>query len=397
MLKKLGLALAGIVLIAATLPPIVLNRGDTVTVSCPVRMTTVKSSTGKSIKITCPGPAATPTPVPPTPVPTPTPPVAPTPSPTPTPVPPTPTPTVAPTPVPTIAPTPVPTVAPTPTPVVRTRTVTSIVDLKTALKDNTLDEIIVKNGTYTVSPASNIAANSLWIGADYASRTRAVTVRAETKGGVTFDGAGALYFGGLTFVAGAHDQIWDGFNFKNGQPTSTGVITFGGAGGPGYEAPGPYNITLRNISITNINAHNEKNDHAIYFSQALGTGPHDILLEDIYIDGGAATSPPALSSAIHVYHSDATHPNVTNLTIRRLTVQGTYQALIFWDSSFRNIRIEDSTVTGALNTAVRVEDTVAASNLIFDNVQTSGSKSVGFYSSAGANPPGVTFINSTFK
>ena len=62
-----------------------------------------------------------------------------------------------------------------------------------------------------MSPASSQASNSLWIGSRYASRTRAVIVRAETRGGVTFDGGGTTYFGGISFEDGAHDQTWDGF------------------------------------------------------------------------------------------------------------------------------------------------------------------------------------------
>ncbi len=68
--------------------------------------------------------------------------------------------------------------------------VTSVAGLLTALADNSLDEIVVANGTYRVSPASSQASNSLWIGSRFAGRTRAVTVRAETRGGVTFDGGG---------------------------------------------------------------------------------------------------------------------------------------------------------------------------------------------------------------
>ena len=33
-----------------------------------------------------------------------------------------------------------------------------------------------------------------------------IVVRAETRGGVTFDGGGAAYFGGISFNAGAHHR-----------------------------------------------------------------------------------------------------------------------------------------------------------------------------------------------
>jgi hypothetical protein len=57
-----------------------------------------------------------------------------------------------------------------------------------------------------VSAAAVKPADSFWIGARYAGRTNPVTVRAETPGGVTFDGGGTTYFGGITFVEGAHHQ-----------------------------------------------------------------------------------------------------------------------------------------------------------------------------------------------
>ena len=114
---------------------------------------------------------------------------------------------------------------------------TSIPTLLAALDDNAVTDIVVANGTYRVSKASSQGTNSLWIGARFADRTRSVTVRAETRGGVTFDGGGTTYFGGLSFVEGAHDQTWDGFNFANGEATSTGIIVFGGYAGAAAAAP----------------------------------------------------------------------------------------------------------------------------------------------------------------
>ena len=46
-------------------------------------------------------------------------------------------------------------------------------------------------------------------------------------------------------MEGAHDQTWDGFNFANGEATSTGTIVFGGYAG---DAP-PHHITLRHIKL----------------------------------------------------------------------------------------------------------------------------------------------------
>ena len=99
--------------------------------------------------------------------------------------------------------TPTPTPAPTPNPSPGTSVrVTSIPALLTALDDNSVTDIVVANGTYRVSAAASKRSNSLWIGSRFADRTKAVTVRAETRGGVTFDGGGATYFGGLSLRGG---------------------------------------------------------------------------------------------------------------------------------------------------------------------------------------------------
>ena len=266
--------------------------------------------------------------------------------------------------------------------------VTSIPALLTALADNTVTDIVVANGTYRVSPASSQAANSLWIGSRFAGRTRPVTVRAETSGGVTFDGGGATGFGGLSFEEGAHDQTWDGFNFANGQATSTGVIMFGGYAGQAA----PHHITLRNIKVlASCTGHNDQNDHAVYFSYAVG-GPHDILIDGLTVDG---TGPTPLSSALHFYHSDSTNRNAWNTTIRRLVVNGTYTAIFLWDSTLRDITIDGATITNARYGAVRYEE--PGQRITLANMTSTGSGTFGFYSSAGDPPPGVTFINSSFR
>ena len=215
---------------------------------------------------------------------------------------------------------------------------TSVPALLSALADDTVTEIVVANGTYRVSPASRQKADSLWIGARYAGRTRPVTVRAETRGGVTFDGGGMTYYDAHVFVAGSHHQTWQGFVFANGTPTETGVICFGWAGSAALAGMvAPHHITLRDITIGRsiTSASTGSGDHAVYFSQAVG-GPHDILIDGLTVDGSGG-----LDSALHFYHSTATEKNAWNVTVRRLTVNGTRQAIQLWDATLRNIVIED--------------------------------------------------------
>jgi hypothetical protein len=267
--------------------------------------------------------------------------------------------------------------------------VTSIAALKTALADNNIGTITVANGTYAISTASSQQANSLWIGDQFASRTRPVLVRAETRGGVTFDGGGASYFGCISFEGSAHHQTWDGFNCANGTATDTGAIVFGGY----KDRPGaPHHITLRAFTVLgSVRGRSPlPRDHAVYFSYAPSGGVHDILIEDMYVDGAGG-----LSSAIHFYHSEPGIPNASNVTIRRLRVRGTDQAIILWDPTLRNIRIESSTITNARQIAIRYETTGSTGISLINNVST-GSGQSGFYSGQGAAPAGITFSGNSF-
>jgi hypothetical protein len=266
--------------------------------------------------------------------------------------------------------------------------VSSVPSLLNALANNAVSEIVVANGTYRVNPASRQTPDSLWIGSRFASRTRPVTVRAETTGGVTFDGGGSAYFGGITFAGGAHHQTWQGFTFANGTPTSTGVITFGGYAGQAA----PHHITLKDITIpasvtsTSPGPH----DHAVYFSHAVG-GPHDLVLDGLVVDGGGG-----LDSALHFYHSDSANANAWNVRVRRLRVTGTWQAVILWDKTLRDISIDDARITDARNVAV-VFESPGADGIVFSNFYSTGSGAGrGFYSTLGDRPPGVTFVNSSF-
>jgi len=78
-----------------------------------------------------------------------------------------------------------------------------------------------------------------------------------------------------------------GFRFANGEATDTGVIVFGGYAG----AAAPHHITLRAVEILGTcTGHNDRNEHAIYFSYAVG-GPHDILIDGLSVGRhGAATA-----------------------------------------------------------------------------------------------------------
>ena len=379
----------------------------------------VVSSVAAQFDVTAATPAATPTPDPtatpdPTPNPTPKPTATPAPTPTATPAPtstpaptatpvptqtagptstPAPTPTRAPTPTPapTATPTATPTPAPTTPPGAKTVNVASVPSLLSALADDSVDVIVVANGTYHISASGNQASDSLWIGSRYAGRTRPVTVRAATIGQVTFDGGGGG-LGGISFNGGAHDQTWDGFHFANGLVGSTGVIVFGGYAG----MAAPYDISLKHItvdsSIHRVNA--GATDHALYFSYAL-EGWHDILIEDFTV---VATDTMGLASGIHMDHgftSDAPNVAAHGVTVRRLTFTGntsiaSQQAILLWYPPIHDWLFDGATITNAGGFAIRFEST-PATNVVFENITSVNSG--GMYSSQGPDPAGVTLIN----
>lgn len=274
-----------------------------------------------------------------------------------------------------------------------TVTVASIPALLTALDNNNVGQIIVKNGTYRISPSNQTASNSLWIGGRFADRTRPILVRAETRGGVVFDGGGGSSFGGLSFEDGAHHQTWDGFTFANMAATETGIIEVGGY----VPRRAPHNIIVRNIVIKSsctgraTSASGRSWDHGIYIAHALGTGPYTLKFENITVDGRGG-----LASAVHFYHSTSGAPNASSVVVRGLRVTGTQQAVILWDSTMRNITIDDVVVDGALGYAVRYEG-AGSTGIVLSNITTRNSGYQGFYSTQGSRPTGVTFINNSFR
>jgi hypothetical protein len=285
-------------------------------------------------------------------------------------------------------------VTPVPPPTTNSVNVSSVAGILSALADDTVDEIVVANGTYSISGSGNQASNSLWIGSKFASRTRPITVRAQTTGGVIFD-AGGGYMGGMSINGGAHDQTWDGFQFANGTTSQTGVIVFGGYSG----LAAPYNITLRNFTIQHSvhRVGSGTTDHAVYFSYAL-EGWKNILVDHLTVD---ASDTMGLATAIHMDHGYASDaPNVaahdvtvTNLTFTGNTSAAGQQALILWQPPTKNWLFDTASITNAGGQAVRFES-IGASNIVFKNITSVNSH--GFYSSLGNPPPGVTITNCSF-
>ena len=233
-------------------------------------------------------------------------------------------------------------IPPDPPPVVgKSVTVTSVVSLLAALPDDTLDEIVVRNGTYAIAQSSVQAPNSLWIGSKFAARTRPILVRAETSRGVTFDAGGGN--GALWFNEGVHDQTWQGFAFANCRIDSTGIIESGG-----YATPPAHHITLRDIGIGASNkgsgsrAQGYARDHAVYIGHA-GYAVHDFTFEDIDIDCAGG-----LASGFHLYGA----PGAQNMTFRRFKIANAKFGVMVYESTLNGILFDTGTITGSSDYAV---------------------------------------------
>ena len=225
---------------------------------------------------------------------------------------------------------------------------------------------MVANGTYHLSASGEKQADSLWIGGDaYVNRTRPLTVRAETVGGVTFDGTGETgAYGGLSFEDGAHDQTWDGFNFANMKVEYTGVMEVGGY----LPRRTPYNITLRNMTVSRrargraTTSSGSTWDHGVYLAHAVGVGPHDILIENLTVDGRGN-----LASAVHWDHGDAANPPTWNVTVRGLHVTGTQSAIIPWVDGLHDITIDGADIADTKAYGVYFESN-GASRIVLKNI-----------------------------
>ena len=96
-------------------------------------------------------------------------------------------------------------------------------------------------------------------------------------------------------------------------------------------------------------------------------------------------------------HGDATNVAAHGVTVRNLTFRGNktitgQQGIILWTPPIRDWTFEGGTIIDAGGQAVRFESR-GASNIRFKDLVSVNSR--GFYSSMGANPPGVTFTNTS--
>lgn len=267
-------------------------------------------------------------------------------------------------------------------PSTKSTVVSSIAAIKTALADDTLDDIVVADGTYSCANATSELSNSLFFGSSFASRTRPCTIRAQTKGGVTFDGGGAT--NGLAVVEGAHDITFDGFGFANWAPVSSGVVYVSAA----------YNLAFKNITLmsTCLGTNSASFlDHGFYLSLAASPGLHDILVEDVTVIPPADTT-RLLHSAIQIYGTEAAY----NVTVRRLTATA-QDGLLIWGSAIHDCLFDTCTFTNC--TVFGVRQRYANTGLEYRATHSTGSGTQGYFCDVAVPdntaPTGTTFTSGT--
>jgi hypothetical protein len=259
--------------------------------------------------------------------------------------------------------------------------VSSISALLNARKLLTVSEVILVNGTYSMT----------WLDLGLV-RTQAapVLIRAETDGGVTLD-LGGSSSPHLLFRNGLAYEEWRGFKFANSHPSDNGVIMFGEGNGTAV-----HHLTLRNIeflsSITTGPGPNGNytNGQGLYFSWST-TGNHDIL-----VDGFVSNA--ELWAPIHIYHDEQAGPG-HDITIRNATINcsGSHgqMGIVAWSAEITGYLFEDIDIAGANEYGVRHN---SGGTMTFRRVTTTGSGVAGFYSNIGSYPSvsGITFDSCSF-
>lgn len=277
--------------------------------------------------------------------------------------------------------------APEPPPAGSSVMVADIGSLLAAVVDDSIGEIVVRNGTYPISYLDiNGSENPGYI----RTAASAVLVRAETTGGVTFDAQGSQGVHQL-FRNGSAYQEWRGFRYANSHPYDNGVIQFG----EGYGIP-VHHITLRDIafdasiSLAPGPTGAYRNGQGIYFSwskRELG-GNHDLL-----VDGFTCSA--RLWSAVHVYHDTEGHVG-HHVTVRRMHAgPGVTMGLALAATSIHDYVFEDVSIESASEYGVYHYYGSDATTITLRRVTTRNSGASGFYSRFGTYPnvPGVTFVD----
>lgn len=293
--------------------------------------------------------------------------------------------------------------------------VSDFTGFNTQIQDNSVDEIVLTDGVWTIQNAAALATNSLWFGTARGSRpncvrTRPVKIRPQTPYGVTFDGTGGGSGKWLAFMEGVSSYDWGQFQFANCTVASEGVLKFGGD--PTYQSA--HHIRVRGHRVLSscsgtcnpggspgdaAGASASALEHGVYFGHGLGGGPHDIQIDEIDVDcrGG-------LASGIHFFHSAPGIPNAHDLSMSIAKIRQPQQAIMMWDRTVFNVTVDGrdnhpaSTSLGLFdeyrwalswdNVATSDGASGTPSNFVVNNVWDGGTHSGGFSGGTNTNPNG---------
>lgn len=253
----------------------------------------------------------------------------------------------------------------------------TVADIVRWLADDTVDVIDVADGRVACPTAST--SQGLWIDGRFAARTRPVTVRPHTDGGVVLDGGGADHWEAVVFQDGAHDIAFGPFRLANATVTQGGAIVFGQSGS--HVPTGVRDIAMRGWSadgtVRSGSALSQLGDHFVYFSSS-STPSTGITLDDFAL---SSASPDGLDSAAHFYIQPALGVGPQGVRLRRWRVSGTDQALVFYDATLAGVSVEDTAIAGARKYAVRYHD--PARSVTLQNVVSTGSGLKGLLADSG--------------
>ena len=151
--------------------------------------------------------------------------------------------------------------------------VSGIPALLAAIADDTVDAIVIEDGTYAVHAASASDPQSLWIGHAYAGRTRPLSIDPRTPGGVVLDGGGAVGWEGVVLQE-VHDLSWGPMRLANATVVQGGAVVLGQSGS--FVPLGVRNVALRGWTVEETVKSGsplaQLGDHAVYVSSSSTPG-----------------------------------------------------------------------------------------------------------------------------
>ena len=246
-----------------------------------------------------------------------------------------------------------------------------------AIKDTTVDSILVRDGSVGGTSLSQSNAKR--------PSDKPVLVAAANKHKVLVTGWNRE---AINIDNGACYVNLKGFAFRNGNAGQGGCVVFGSSGSNGVDC---HHMDIDDMDIDQsvtgpspAGSTNNATAWGLYFGDAQGTGHHHIRARGWTVRAGHK----GLAGGLQFYHSD---PGSGNYNAHDIEVDGwlidqTEQAIMVWDDTIKNIWIHDVTITKSGVYAVRQQ----YGAFTLERVVSTGSGSKGLQA---ASPSRVTLID----